>query len=272
MPGPVIRAHPAAAEKKYDVVIVGAGVAGSILAKELARANKSVLLLEAGRATSIRPEGYASYVETFYEALAKTPNSPFPQNSAAPSPSVLFQQRPRPGNPITGGYQVYKYRKPCTGPAQSGLPFMSTFTRTLGGTTLHFLGTCIRMIPEDFQLKTNFGHGVDWPFGFETLEPYYEKAELEMGTAADVQMQEREGTRFRPGYEYPMRQLPPSFFDRWLSAGIQGMKPFPMGPEKIPVQVVGTPAGRNGMPNPKYRYPEGHPYAGQHYHPVWLAL
>lgn len=268
MSNPVIHAHPAAADKEYDVVIVGAGVAGAIVAKELAKARKSVLLLEAGRSTSIRPEGYASYVETFYQALAKTPNSPFPQNPAAPSSSVLFQQRPRPGNPVTTGYQVYKYRKPCTGPDDSGLPFMSTFTRTLGGTTLHFLGTCIRMIPEDFQLKTNFGHGVDWPFGFDTLEPYYEMAELEMGAAADVEMQEREGTQFRPGYEYPMRQIPPSYFDRWLRHGIRDMAPFPMGPEKIPVQVVGTPAGRNGMPNPKYRYPKGHPHAGQHYHPV----
>ncbi len=264
---PVTRAHPAAAERIYDVVIVGAGVAGAILAKELAGAGKTVLLLEAGRATSIRPEGYASYVETFYEALAKTPNSPFPQNPAAASSSVLFQQRPREGVPVTTGYQVYKYRKPCQGPSESGLPFLSTFTRALGGTTLHFLGTCIRMLPEDFHLATLFGHGIDWPFGFETLEPFYEKGELEMGTAADVAMQEREGTKFRPGYQYPMRQIPPSYFDRWLEDRIRGMT-FKMGNESFPVEVVGTPAGRNGMPNPGYRYPKEHPLAGQPYQPI----
>ena len=248
----------------YDVVIVGAGVTGCIVAKELVQAGKTVLLLEAGRATSVRPEGYASYVATYQEALAKTPNSPYPPNPNAPQPSVLFQDKvakawPSCGSgfPVTRGYHVYK------GP----LPFYSTYTRTLGGTTLHFLGTCIRMIPEDFEMQSRFGRGVDWPITYDHLMPYYRRAELEMGVSADADQQILEGGKFRKDYQFPMRQLPPSYLDRWLKANI-GEAHFPLYGKKYPVLVAGTPAGRNGMPNPRFKYPRGHPRHGLPYQPV----
>lgn len=259
MAAPNIAALPAAAKRHHDVVIVGAGVAGAILAKELATAGKKVLLIEAGRATSIRPEGYASYVETFYKALAKTPNSPYPQNAAAPSPSVLFQGGGGKHLPYAAGYHVYK----------TPLPFLSTYTKTLGGTTLHFLGTCMRMLPEDFELKKRFKQGVNWPIKYRELIPFYEQAELEMGVSADPEMQKREGAKFSRGYEFPMLQIPPTFLDRWLEYQLgrrkkgypQGLT-FPMGHEtKRKVEVVGTPAGRNGMPNPKFKDPRtGEPF------------
>ena len=246
-----------AARYTADVVIVGAGVAGAIIAKELANAGKSVLLLEAGRATSIRPEGYASYVENYQEQLLKTPNSPYPQIPNAPSPSVLEQAKPSPDNPVTGGYQVYNGK----------LPFLSNYTKVLGGTTLHFLGTCIRMVPNDFRMHSEYGVGVDWPISYESMFPFYEQAELEMGVSAHVSEQEREGVVFRKGYEYPMQQIPKSYLDRWLDRNLNGLK-HKMGPDRLSVQVVGTPAGRNGMPNPTYidprtkkpYQPQGAPY------------
>ena len=76
-------------DKNYDVVIVGAGISGAILAKVLGEAGKRVLILEAGDAAGTTPEGYRSYVEAFYRDLFKTPNSPYPDNRNAPSPSVL---------------------------------------------------------------------------------------------------------------------------------------------------------------------------------------
>ncbi len=248
---------PPSAQYTADVVIVGAGVAGAILAKELVNSGSSVLLLEAGRATSIRPEGYASYVEHFQSALQKTPNSPYPQIPNAPSPSVMGQAQVKNGNPVTGGYHVYA----------GNLPFLSNYTRVLGGTTLHFLGTCMRMLPSDFTMHTTYGVGKDWPVSYDSMMPFYEQAELEMGVSADVAEQQREGAVFRDGYEYPMRQIPKSYLDRWLDRHLDNFK-YKMGPDKLPVQVVGTPAGRNGMPNPNYidprtkqpYRPQGAPY------------
>jgi hypothetical protein len=84
-----------------------------------------------GHSTSIRPEGYDSYVTRFQEALAKTPNSPYPENPNAPQSIVLFQRQIQAGQAVDNGYQVY------LGPQ----PFMSTFTRLTAGTSLHWLGT-----------------------------------------------------------------------------------------------------------------------------------
>src|SRR5205807_8644694 len=69
------RGRCAMSDAQYDVVIVGAGVAGSTSAKELGLAGKRVLILEAGLAV---PDSREEYMENFYLALAKTPESPYP--------------------------------------------------------------------------------------------------------------------------------------------------------------------------------------------------
>ncbi|HXQ73468.1 MAG TPA: hypothetical protein VN844_23410, partial [Pyrinomonadaceae bacterium] len=63
------------ASPQYDVVIVGAGVSGNLIAKQLGLAGKKVLILEAGLAV---PDNREEYMENFYLALAKTPESPYP--------------------------------------------------------------------------------------------------------------------------------------------------------------------------------------------------
>ncbi len=73
---------------EYDVAIVGSGIAGSIVAKMLTRAGKKVLILEAGLEAGIAldKEGayntYQGYLDTFYKAIAKAPNSPYPNIKA----------------------------------------------------------------------------------------------------------------------------------------------------------------------------------------------
>ncbi len=63
------------ASTQYDVVIIGAGVSGNLIAKQLGLAGKKVLILEAGLEV---PDSREQYMENFYLALAKTPESPYP--------------------------------------------------------------------------------------------------------------------------------------------------------------------------------------------------
>lgn len=170
-------------EKVYDVVIVGAGVAGAVLAKVLSGAGKHVLLLEAGEQAGIELEAvaayanYQTYLARFYTAGAKVPNAPYPNLKNAPSPDVLnlgaFDTKkpvienddwPRKDDDklrLTQGYFVQK----------GGLPFGSDYARAPGGTMLHWLGTTLRMLPNDFKLRTTYGRGEDWPISYEDLEP-----------------------------------------------------------------------------------------------------
>lgn len=239
--------------QEFDAVVVGAGIAGAIVARELTRAGKSVLLLEAGVGTARSWDGYLGHLNTFYEALAKVPESPYPFNPDAPQPDVLDIGQPNMG------YFVQ------LGP----VPFASTYTRIGGGTTLHWLGTCLRMLPEDFEVRTRFGVGLDWPISYDELRPDYELAEMEIGVSADVEEQEYLGITFPKDYVFPMHKIPQSWLDRTLARTIDGQT-VEMGGERYTLNVRSTPQGRNSIPNPRYRYPDGYGPGNGHrgYQPV----
>ena len=76
--------------------------------------------------------------------------------------------------------------------------FMSDYLRMLGGTSLHWQGTSLRLVPNDFRMQSVYGHGLDWPIGYDDLEPAYRRAEEEIGVSADVEDQ-RHLRRVVPG-------------------------------------------------------------------------
>lgn len=53
----------------------------------------------------------------------------------------------------------------------------------VGGSTLHYTAYTPRAHRGDLSLFTDFGKGVDWPFGIEELEPYYEELEHFLGVS-----------------------------------------------------------------------------------------
>jgi len=225
----------------YDVVIVGAGISGAIMAKELTLAKKRVLLLEAGVSTDMTWEGYQRSLQTFYGDIAKVPESPYPNNPNAPQPDVLDI-----GKPVGQGYFIQK----------GAQPFGSTYDRRAGGTTLHWLGTCLRMLPEDFHLNRLYNVGRDWPIDYDDLEGDYARAEQEIGVSANVEDQAYLGIHFPPDYVFPMLRIPPSYSDQTLAAWVNGMEVDVLG-TKRQLFVRSTPQGRNSIPNPKYVSPNG---------------
>jgi choline dehydrogenase-like flavoprotein len=220
---------------EYDVVIVGAGISGSILAHQVAEAGLRALVLEAGTDLAATFTGYQSQLQTFYDALYKTPEAPWAYNPNAPEPDI-------PGVPTPGAQYFVEQR----------LPYGSTYARALGGTTLHWMGTCLRMLPEDFEFHARFGRGMDWPISYDELAPDYERAEWEIGVSADVADQAYLGVTFRPGYEYPMWRLPASYSDTRLGDAVDGMT-VQLGDEPYELIVRNTPAGRNSTPRGDYQ-------------------
>jgi choline dehydrogenase-like flavoprotein len=238
----------AAAERNYDAVIVGAGISGAILANELSRAGRTVLLVDAGPGEDITVDGYDSYLETFYGQAVKDNQSPYPRNPNAPMPRSVDVRPVAAGQPETSGYLV-----------QPG-PFITdtTYTRVLGGTTMHWEAKTPRMLPEDFEMQSRFGHGPDWPISYAELEPFYQDAEREMGVAAEVEGQREIGLPFPDGYVYPMHGIPLSYLDQVVDAGISGTS-VELGGERYPLKVRAFPQARNGIPNPAYD--EGNGYS-----------
>jgi choline dehydrogenase-like flavoprotein len=226
----------------YDAVIVGAGVAGAIIANELARAGKRVLILEAGPGGDRTLSGYEDYLFRFYATAAKDNQSPYPLNANAPMPRSTDARRITPGVPNTSAYLVQN------GPLSTD----TTYTRVLGGTTMHWEAKVLRMLPEDFEMRTRFGQSENWPIKFKELEEYYELAEREMGVSGDVTDQDPIAQQsFPDGYVYPMRGLPLSYLDKMVARGIDGSK-VELDGKSYELKVRSFPQGRNGIPNPDY--------------------
>jgi choline dehydrogenase-like flavoprotein len=195
-----------AEELSGDIVIVGAGVAGSLLGWQLAAAGARVLLLDAGPRTD-RSEA----VRTFRAALAKTAESPYPEVAHAPRPTALD----------LGAYYHQE------GPDR----FKSTYERRVGGTTWHWLGSTPRLLPNDLRMRARYRLATDWPIGYPDLEPWYLAAEQALGVAGDS-AEDLGSPRSGP---YPMPALPPSYLDRQVAAAVQ----------RLGLRVRATPQARN---------------------------
>jgi glucose dehydrogenase len=223
--------------KNYDVVIVGAGLAGSIIAYKLGQAGKKVLIVESGASV---PKSREDYMKQFYTNPIKTPESPYPDNPNAPRATVV---------------DLFHWSDPSKSyldQSTSPLPFSSTYERRGGGTFWHWLGSSFRFLPNDFKLQTKYGQGVDWPIAYEDLglpQPgrttaYYDDAEREIGVSADVAHQAYHGVTFTPGYQYPNPEIPLTMTDQVFAGVLNGQQQF----EGQPITVYPTPAGRNSRP------------------------
>lgn len=249
-------------QPQYDVVIIGAGIAGSILAAELGTAGKKVLLLDAGPGV---PDNRAEYMDNFYMSSFKTPESPYPPLTLQPGietapratirglinwtdPDQSYLVQPQPLNPVPN------VQGNAQGTAQvTNQPFASTYERIGGGTTWHWLGTSLRLVPNDLEMYTRYGvfdPAADWPIGYDELSRLYGKAEAEIGVSASVAQQEplenAIGLTYPAGYQYPLNPIPLSVVDQAVSQGVSGLS-MPSSDGK-PVFVTPTPAGRNSQP------------------------
>ncbi len=211
--------------RDFDVIVIGAGVAGAMAAYRLAQAGARVLILEAGNRNPSRAQMVGSYAT----ASAKTLHSPYMQaesDTKAPSPdssSTYYEQPPVP-------HTQYK----------------STYERRTGGSTWHWLGHTPRMLRSDFKMRSRYGGGtdfppglVDWPITYDDVEPWYCEAESEMGVAGshDEWNGLFDSPRSKP---FPMNMIWPSYSDTWIAARING-ESF----EGAAYRVRSTPSARN---------------------------
>lgn len=172
-------------EPKYDAVIVGSGASGAVLARELAVAGIKVALLERG--PKINPEDHALHDEQTSHGYGLLRPKLGGEDPTSPR-EFRFQgeERFRVLYPGDWGY--------------------SESAAVVGGGMFLFGGLMWRRPPCEFRLKSIHGHvpGTtleDWPFTYEDLEPYFTKAEYEMGVSGETGGNPFEGKRSKP---FPM--------------------------------------------------------------------
>lgn len=125
-----------------DAVVIGTGAGGAPLLARLATAGLRVVALEAGKHWN--------------------PARDFPTDEKAQDKLFWNDERLSAGN--------------------DPLPFGSNNSGTgVGGSTLHYTAYTPRVQPDDLRIHSDFGVGVDWPFGFDQIEPYYDEIEQFLG-------------------------------------------------------------------------------------------
>ena len=147
--------------EQFDIVIVGAGIAGALVADVLAQKKYRVLVLDAGPEEQNRGQLLLRY----YADPSKHSDSPYPASPHAPQPIA--------GSPNEYFDNIGKDT------------FSASYVRRVGGTTWHWEGLTPRLLPTDFSLQTSYGVGIDWPIRYDELEPWYVAAEREMNVAGD---------------------------------------------------------------------------------------
>ncbi|WP_330334316.1 GMC family oxidoreductase [Streptomyces sp. NBC_00536] len=243
---------------RYDVIVVGGGIAGSLVARYLGDRGRRVLVLEAGVAQADPGQAHRDALGRYFTAPVKVPSSTQLPNRAAPWPEVT-DLRGLDG----GGYRAEGYL------VQNGeLPYASGYLRANGGTGTIWTGLTPRMLPEDFDTEA-FGYGRRWPLSYTELEPHYRAAEHALGVAADAGEQRAHvGLPFPEGYVFPMRALALSRLDRVMAERLDGRRVVdPTAAEAVELRVVGTPHARNGVAHPGYDGGAGYVPIGAHGRP-----
>ena len=131
-------------DTEVDAVVIGTGAGGAPILSRLAAAGLRVVALEAGPAWD--------------------PARDFATDER--EQGKLFWRHER----LTGGGNPIQF-----GANNSGTG--------VGGSTLHYTAYTPRPHPDDFTIHRDFGVGVDWPIGYDDLEPYLTEAEQFMGVS-----------------------------------------------------------------------------------------
>lgn len=168
----------------YDVCVIGSGAGGGPIALELAKAGKSVLVLEKGP--------WLTEKDFYKDDLACCVRSVY-------SPQLKDEK-----HVIEEQYQDGSWQGEST--EESGWDFWNG--NVVGGSSNFMSGFFYRLKPKDFRLLSEFGeikgaNIADWPISYEDLEPYYTKVETEVGISGIVQPHKHQEPRSTNNFPYP---------------------------------------------------------------------
>ncbi|HET8571563.1 MAG TPA: GMC family oxidoreductase [Candidatus Limnocylindria bacterium] len=135
-----------------DVVIIGAGASGGVVARRLAEAGYHVVCLEQG---DWHDKGEYRGVHLDWELTAR--------KQWATSPNVR------------GLEEDY--------PVVENSPVSPLMFNGVGGSMILFAGAWPRMLPSDFRVRSLDGIADDWPLTYDELAPYYRQTDRDFGVS-----------------------------------------------------------------------------------------
>jgi choline dehydrogenase-like flavoprotein len=169
---------------RYDLIVVGTGFASTFFLKkylERAPANARVLVLERG------------ILHSHQNRLALLRGESVSYEHALTQADATFNNQ-NPGKPWI-------------------------FDVHFGGSSNCWWGCTPRFKAEDFQIKSKYGVGLDWPIGYNDLEPYYAEAEDIMQIAGHPSSLFQRSTAYPlPAHAFSSldKRMQASYGDSWI--------------------------------------------------------
>ena len=183
-----------------DFLVIGAGAAGGVVAKELSAAGFSVVVLEQG--PYVREKDFSHDEIKF-----------------------IFQ----PGYTNDTKLQPIMFRKNESEAAVANKIIM--YGRQVGGGSVHFTANYWRFHESDFHERSLYGDVpgtafADWPISYADLEPFYTKAEYDLGISGLAGANPFEAPRSKA---YPLPPMPVKSSGVLFEQGTRklGLHPFP---------------------------------------------
>ena len=207
-----------ASPRVADVVVIGLGATAGVAVGPLTEAGLDVVALEAGpwhRTRDFRPDEVDNDVRNVLGAAKVNGEIPTWRRSSDEDAAVPW--------------------------------FRALMSNGVGGSAQHSPAQYFRLLPWHFRERSatieRYGHGAipdgstvaDWPYGYDELEPYYDRVEYLLGVSGkagnlkgvlDPAGNVFEGPRSR---EYPLPPLRRTGFTELMAAGARelGWNPFP---------------------------------------------
>ena len=186
---------------RADVCVVGSGPAGALVACRLAQAGHDVVVLEAG-----------------------------PRFDGDRENRMETHLRPDMANPWEVGGPRDAYA--ASGPRH--YPLNAARVKGVGGSTLHWHGMVMRLHERDFEMRSRYGVGTDWPLSYADLRPHYREADRELGVAGAL-----DNPYAPPRAEpFPLPAFPPSYSDSLFAPAC----------ERLGIDMHSVPNARNSEP------------------------
>lgn len=183
----------------FDVCVIGTGAGGGVMIDQLTAAGFRVVALERG--------GELSRSEFDDDELR----------------NVIRDQ-------VFSPHQLETWRPDADTPTEQGA--ISQIAHCVGGSMTHWAGWSWRFRPDEFRVRSEEGpvEGaslVDWPYGYDELEPWYQKAEWDFGIAGVAEGNPFQGPR-KKGYPNPAHPQRVSGARFAAGARALGYQPFPV--------------------------------------------